>query len=101
MQNGVPGSRLRVDFVLQNQGPEPLVRLGHETEFSRRELRDRAQEQRLPNDNACGRGQRRCSVGIGEQHTRFHHRPRGLLRAEYNVNTRFRIPDADPVRFRR
>lgn len=66
MQNGVPRSGLRVGVVFPHQGPEPLVRLGHETDFSRGELCDRAQEQGLPDHNARGRGQRRCPVGVGE-----------------------------------
>lgn len=97
MQNGVPGSGLRIGLVFSDQGSEPLVRLGHETEFSRGELRDRAQEQGLSDDNTRRRRQRRCPVGVGEQHTRFHYRPRRLLWTKYNADARFRNPDASFV----
>jgi len=56
LQNGVSRRGLRVSPVLPDQGPEQLVQLGHEAEFSRRELHDCEEEQRLPANNARGRG---------------------------------------------
>jgi len=55
-QNGVSKHGLRVSTALLYQRPEPLEKLGYETEFSQSNLPSWVEEQRLPADNACGCG---------------------------------------------
>lgn len=88
MQNGTFRSGLRIDYIFPNQRPKPLVQLGYQTEFPRRELHDGPEEQRLPDDNARGRRQPRSFVGFGEQHSRFYHKPSRLLRTEHDADAR-------------